>query len=155
MQVIHSNILDAPENFAIVQCISADCAMGVTPDGREIPCLALTLRKKYPRIVEVCKFGGPIVGDVIRYRAPDGRVIFNLVTKINYYDKPTYGSMMAALKMLRYIAISHDETKLAIPKLGSGLDRLNWNVVSEIVDRVFDGSGIRVVLYEFNKRGMN
>lgn len=147
MRTVYSSLLDAPKDYAIVHCISADCAMGITSDGREIPCLALTLRKEYPMMPDYCKKFDPTVGQSITFTGSDHRVIFNLVTKDRYYDKPTYTTLFNALYDLRTIAIRTGYFKLAIPKLGSGLDQLNWTRVSKIIEYVFEGTGIEIVLY--------
>jgi hypothetical protein len=147
MKSVNDSLLNAPKDFAIVQCISADCAMGITSDGREIPCLALTLRKKYPLMSDYCKSFNPSVGKALIYRGPDDRIIFNLVTKSNYYGKPTYDTMFNALLELKSTALQTSEFRLAIPKLGSGLDDLAWVRVSKMIGYVFYESGIEVVLY--------
>ena len=37
-------------------------------------------------------------------------------------------------------------TKLAMPKIGSGLDRLDWEKVKEIIQDVFDDSDIEILI---------
>lgn len=40
-------------------------------------------------------------------------------------------------------------TKLAIPKIGCGLDRLQWSVVEQIIKGVFNDLDIEIVVNEF------
>lgn len=146
MQIEHISLLDAPKDYAIVQCISADCAMGVTSNGKEIPCLALEIRKSYPSIVDFCKSRNPVVGGVVSYVAPDNRVIFNLVTKDLYYVKQTQRTMYRSLVALRALATSENIFKIAVPRLGSGLDKLNWTDVSEMISETLESYFFEVLL---------
>ena len=42
-------------------------------------------------------------------------------------------------------------TELALPKIGCGLDLLDWKLVSRIIDEVFENSNIKLTVYLFNK----
>ena len=79
----------------------------------------------------------------------EGRV-FNLVTKIRYYEKPTYQSMTDSLKRMRVICDGLGEArnihKIAMPTIGCGLDRLQWDRVSEIIKEVFKDSDLEILV---------
>jgi hypothetical protein len=38
--------------------------------------------------------------------------------------------------------------KLAMPRIGCGLDKLDWNTVEEIIEEVFEGADIEIVIYK-------
>lgn len=83
------------------------------------------------------------VGDCIQ----QGRV-FNLITKERYYQKPTYRSLVTALIEMRDLCNEIHVEKLAMPKIGCGLDRLKWDKVKELIDDVFRGYNIEILICE-------
>ena len=74
-----------------------------------------------------------------------GRV-FNLVTKEKYNDHPTYDSVRGALEMMRGICETQGIKKVAMPKIASGLDRLQWDKVSGIIREVFGNTDIEIMV---------
>ena len=77
------------------------------------------------------------VGDVGVIRR-NGRYIYYLVTKDRYYDKPSMSSLRAALLAMRESIVANGVQRLAMPKIGCGLDRLNWDEVKELIISTFD-----------------
>lgn len=45
--------------------------------------------------------------------------------------------------------MANNVTKLAIPKIGCGIDKLEWIKVKEILYDVFDGDVVEIVVYTF------
>lgn len=82
-----------------------------------------------------------MVGDCIR----EGRA-FNLITKERYYNKPTYRSLTTALIRMKELCINEQITKLAMPVIGCGLDRLEWNKVKDLIYDVFRGTDIDILI---------
>ena len=74
-----------------------------------------------------------------------GRV-FNLVTKARYNYRPTYDSVRGALEMMRECCEKQGIRKLAMPKIASGLDRLQWEKVSGIIQEVFRDMTIEIMV---------
>ena len=74
-----------------------------------------------------------------------GRV-FNLVTKEYYYQKPTYRSLEQALWKLRALCIGNNISYLALPRIGSGLDRLSWGKVSTLIKQIFLDVEINILI---------
>ena len=74
-----------------------------------------------------------------------GRV-FNLVTKERYNFKPTYDSVRGALELMRDMCRAEGIGKIAMPKIASGLDRLEWNRIAAIIREVFAHTGIEVMI---------
>jgi len=63
----------------------------------------------------------------------DSRYIYYLVTKENYWWKPTYDSLRNSIRNLFILSKKHNVKSLSIPKLGCGLDGLQWAKVKQII----------------------
>ena len=53
----------------------------------------------------------------------------NLITKERYFHKPTIITMRHALEKMKQICLENNIKKIAMPVIGCGLDRLNWNEI--------------------------
>ena len=74
--------------------------------------------------------------------------VFNLVTKHKCWHKPTYGSLRESLEMMREQMDFLGVTKLAMPWIGCGLDRLQRNQVYDIICEVFEDTDVEIVICE-------
>lgn len=63
--------------------------------------------------------------------------IFNLVTKKDRYDHPTYENLEESLLKLKEQMIEHDINTVYIPQIGCGKDRLDWKKVKPILQKIF------------------
>jgi len=77
----------------------------------------------------------------------DPRYIYYLVTKDRYFHKPTLGNLRHSLQCARAHCQEHGVTRLAMPRIGCGLDKLNWNDVSQLLDEIFVNSGVSVTVF--------
>ena len=73
------------------------------------------------------------------------RLNINLITKERYWQKPTYDTLQAALNAAKS-QLPPDCKKIAMPIIGCGLDRLQWNKVSEIIKDVFKDTDIDILV---------
>lgn len=81
-------------------------------------------------------------------RDGEERFIYNLVTKSKYFHKPTYSSLEESLRRLKDHAEENSVHHLAMPKIGCGLDKMEWNKVKDLIGRVFEGaSNIEILVY--------
>ncbi|KAK4884604.1 hypothetical protein RN001_000875 [Aquatica leii] len=87
----------------------------------------------------------PAVGKVLRLRG-DRRIVFYLVTKKYSRIKPLYKNLWQTLWNLKREMEFHHVKKLAVPKLVCGLDQLNWRTVRKMLEVVFRGTGIQVLV---------
>ena len=128
------------ENDYIAHCISADFALGAG--------IAKVIDMKYD--VRSKLINNPVYKksylDGNGYVIATGRV-FNLVTKARYSDKPTYSSLSNALSKLAELCKCRKIDTIHMPRIGCGLDRLNWNFVFPIICRIFTEYGINVCIY--------
>jgi hypothetical protein len=130
--------------YYLVQCISADFAMaaGIAVQFNDKYNLKNLLKDKF--------------NDYIYNTYPETRVIlcnnkvFNLITKLNHYEKPTYKSLEKCLyemkKMLLNPEYGINKNKIAMPRIGCGLDRLKWDKVKMIIEKVFQDTNVEILV---------
>lgn len=109
-----------------LHCISADFGMGkgIVIEFNKRFDMKRKLQTKYPDFVNQfhrTKCNGVCI--------LEGKV-FNLVTKERYYQKPTYQSVENALWSMSQVCKDIGITKVAMPIIGCGLDKLQWDKVS-------------------------
>src|SRR6185436_21137174 len=66
------------------------------------------------------------------------------------YQKPSYRSLWESLCDLRDHMLQNDILKLAVPKLGCGLDGLNWRIVRNMLEILFHYTGVEILVCSFN-----
>ncbi len=135
------DLFTVPADYILVHCISADLAMGAgiakefTKRGVKVQ-----LQRDYQDI----EVGDCLVSDTTGWRAE-----LNLVTKEKYWQKPTYETMRMALedtKSLYEEIMSYENVKLAMPRIGCGLDRLQWDKVKAIIEEVFADTDVEILV---------
>lgn len=72
--------------------------------------------------------------------------VFNLITKSKYYDKPTYDTLRRSLETMKEQIINKDIHYLAMCKIGCGLDKLQWSRVRSIIQDVFTGLDLEILV---------
>lgn len=92
----------------------------------------------------------PNIGDVA-YLQQNDRFIYYLITKEYSYHKPTYNSLTVAIKKLRDCVVKHGVKKLAIPRIGCGLDKLDWIIVRDIIKHTFKDVGCMIKVCHFSQ----
>lgn len=130
---------DVSNGSAFCHCISSDFALGA---GIAAQFAKMGVKKQlceqYPRQWQgrgYCLF-----------TETDGVFVGNLVTKHRYFHKPTLETLRQALEDLREQALERGLKKLAMPKIGCGLDKLEWIDVCEIIQEVFAEMNISIVV---------
>lgn len=131
------DLFTVPKHFALVHCISADVKMGAG--------IAKLFRRHFPSMAAYIKDQSPGVGDTVMYDESN-QVVFNLVTKDLYYNKPTYSTLESALSDLREQMIKSGIKKIAMPAIGSGLDKLEWRKVRNIIHRMFKDDDVKIAV---------
>ena len=132
------DLFTMPQGYYLAHCISADFALGAG--------IAKTFDSVYNMRFKLFRNY-----DNYEYRGGDALLIdnvFNLVTKQKYWHKPTYDSVREALEMMKEYMDFEGVTKLAMPRIASGLDRLEWSKVYEIICEVFDDTDVEIVICE-------
>ena len=124
-------------NASICHCVSEDLAM-----TRGI---AKTIKHRFRRITEL-RGKGTKTGDVAVLQVGP-RFVYNLVTKENYWEKPTYGTLRSSLERMKEHAEQNSVRKICMPRIGCGLDRLKWTKVKQMVIDVFKNDQMEIVVY--------
>ena len=136
------DLFSVSDDYYLAHCISADFGMGKG--------IVIEFNKRFDmkRKLQTC-FNGYLKEFVENDYKSDclmmGRV-FNLITKERYWHKPTYSTIRGALEMMRKLAIENDVKKIAMPIVGCGLDRLQWDKVSEIIKEVDKNIDIEILV---------
>lgn len=135
LQEIQQDLFAMPETYHLAHCISADAKMGAG--------IAVQFRKRFnlAPLQERAAANELAVGHCYR----EGRV-FNLVTKAKYWQKPTYGTLTAAVKELRDHCVQESIHRIAMPEIGCGLDKLKWGKVREIILQEFQETPVEIVV---------
>ena len=124
----------------IVHCVSRDAAMGAG--------IAKIFRQKYPDMPKYVLDTKPTVGDtVVYFDRENNRYIANMITKDRYFHKPTYLTFSRALTSLYIKAKDLGVAHIAMPKIGAGLDRLDWEKNKEMIQNTFEGTEINITVY--------
>lgn len=139
---IKADLFTMPEDHALAHCISSDFALGAG--------IAKLFEKKYNlrKKLNVALPGYVATWDNMEPKGVcirTGRVL-NLVTKRNYWNKPTYETMCTALLSMKKCCEHYGISKVACPLIGCGLDRLEWCEVSVMLQEVFADTDVELVV---------
>lgn len=129
---------------SLAHCVSHDLRMGAG--------IAKIFHSKFGKVDELIgQHAG--IGDVAVLEDSNqnqGRYIYYLVTKQRYFNKPTYDDLTGSLEKMRDHMLDNNVSKLSIPKIGCGLDKLKWNNVKKILKKVFVETDIEITVYMLN-----
>ena len=136
------DLFAVPGNYYLAHCISADFGMGqgIVVEFNKRFDMKRKLQTKYPGYLNQYTYKRT-GGDCLL----EGRV-FNLITKERYYHKPTIITMRLALEKMKQICLENNIKNIAMPVIGCGLDRLNWNEVSEQIKSVFADTNVEILV---------
>ncbi len=115
---VYGDLFKVQNDVSLAHCVSADIKMNKG--------IASIFKKKFLHIDELLKYK-PQIGRCY-YLNDRKRKIFDLITKQNYYDKPiivnNYSILEESLRHLKRLCHHLVIQKLAMPKIGCGLDQL-------------------------------
>lgn len=125
------------KKYSPVHCISRDCKMGAG--------IAVPMKKKFnlgglKQVIDDMPV--PITSGICIYH----NGVFNLITKKKYYHKPTYDTLKNSLISLVWHCHEKDIKNIVMPKIGSGLDQLQWPRVREIIQEVFQDIDVNILV---------
>ena len=128
------DLFTVDDKYYLAHCIASDLGMGAG--------IALPMQRKFDLREQIVDSGEDTGFPTCILT---GRV-FNLITKQWSSGKPTYESLEAALKVMLELATEKGVRKIAMPRIGCGLDMLKWAKVKGIVKRLFKDSGIKILV---------
>ena len=136
------DLFSVPDEYYLAHCISADFGMGkgIVVEFNKRFDMKRKLQKLYPNgFLDIDECYEPI-GCVLVDR------VLNLITKDRYWNKPTYHTLTGALFLMKEICEEKHITKIAMPVIGCGLDKLQWNKVSEIIKNTFQDMDVEILV---------
>ena len=139
-------------------------AHGVCPNDNFGQGLALALRELWPALYKdfrhYCHTTHPKPGGAWMWSAANGTRIVNLLTQepaIGHGEHPgaaTLPHVNHALRALRRIAESEHFASLALPRLATGVGKLEWKDVRQLVSEHLGDLKIPVYLYTRYEKGV-
>lgn len=145
--IVRGNLFENQED-SLAHCVSQCFTMGKG--------IAVVFKERYGHVDEL-KAQAVQVGGVATLQVNGGnpedshlggsRWIYYLVTKKFYYGKPTMETLEQSLCACRDHALAHAVKTIAMPRIGCGLDRLDWNKVLALIGNVFADTGISIKIY--------
>ena len=125
---------------SIGHCISADAKMSKG--------FAELLSEQIPGLQDACRRTKVLTGQTFPFwDRVVNRYICNLVAKNKYFEKPSLPALSLTLAEMKSHARLYGISTITIPKIGCGLDKMNWQEVLKLIRGIFVYSNIRIVDY--------
>lgn len=134
---VEGNLFEAPDDFALGHCVSADFKMS---QG-----IALEFRKRFGQVDTLINQNKKITE--IASIEHNNRQIIYIINKQKFKEKPTLEGMFMSIMNLRKFCKENNVTKIAIPRIGSGHDQLNWDQVRSMIRYIFKKSNIKILIF--------
>jgi O-acetyl-ADP-ribose deacetylase (regulator of RNase III) len=136
---------------------------GVAPGDHFTQGLALALREQWPSLSKdfrhFCQSSRPQPGGLWMWHGP-GIHVANLLTQESAYDhgsKPGQAHLEFVSHALRELARELEKEKvasIALPKLATGVGRLDWQEVRPLIEKHLGSSSTQVNLYTTYRKGL-
>ena len=149
LQLIHGiEDLKLQQSHSIGHCISADAKLSKR--------FAYFLSQRIPGLRDTCRRTKLLTGQTFPFWHQTGnRYIYNLVTKTKFSEKPNLPTLSLTLEEMKSHAHLYGIPTIAIPKIGCGLDQMNWQEVVKLLRDNFAYSNIRIVVYILEENGVH
>lgn len=125
--------------------------------------LALQIKKKYPDVYaqyyHMCKSANKpsdLLGECLILQTDDGKYVANVFGEEKYWPKGVrhtdYSALEGGLKFLKFWMVSHEIKTCGCPHLmGCGLAGGDWDVVKEILEKIFNDDKVELTIVKYNK----
>uniref|UniRef100_A0A8D0KMR0 ADP-ribose glycohydrolase OARD1 n=1 Tax=Salvator merianae TaxID=96440 RepID=A0A8D0KMR0_SALMN len=137
IKYIQGDLFTCPGTDALAHCISEDCRMGAG--------IAAVFKKRFGGVQELLNQKKK-TGDVAVLER-EHRYVYYLITKHKYSHKPTYDNLQKSLEAMKLHCLKNSVTCISMPKIGCGLDRLEWSKVSTMIEEIFEDTDINITVY--------
>lgn len=139
---VQGSIFDVPRGTYIAHGISGDFSLGAGIAKQ----IDETYNMRYKLFLKYPFDNGKNTGYLGEALLVDD--VFNLVNKPHYKTKVDMDAFVNAFADMRSQCQDMGVDKIAMPKIGTGHDHLNWDKVLEIIEAVFDEDcGIDIDIY--------
>ena len=131
------------DDYYLAHCISADFKLGAG--------IAVEFDKRFDvRRKLFNKYPNGYIDFMDKYHLEGECIltdkVLNIITKKRYYHKPVLGSMEEALFVMKEICVGENIQKVAMPRIGCGLDRLDWEKVRRMVQYIFADTYVEILV---------
>ena len=134
------DLFSVPQGYYLAHCISGDYALGAGIARYFVDIYNMRNKLHHQHPIE----NGRRYDHVGEALLVDN--VFNLVTKPRCFQKPTYGTLGDAMADMAKQMEEKEIDKLAIPMLGCGLDRLDWDEVLDIISDIFENKDVEILV---------
>ena len=131
---VHRDLFTVDESYNLVHCIASDLKMSAG--------IAVDMQRKFHLRGKIEKSGESLKHPNCIFAGE----VFNLITKKKSSGKPTLESLDKAIKKMKSLIQYHEIKKIAMPKIGCGLDKLSWGEVRECIHSTFDSIDIEILV---------
>lgn len=130
------DLFTVPQGYMLAHCVSGDFNLGggIAKQFCEYYNMREKLISEYTEATDE-------VGEALSIEN-----VYNLITKERVYERPTYDNLRKALIDMRDMMVERQQSKLAMPKIGCGLDGLDWYIVRAIIKGVFEDTNIEILI---------
>ena len=134
---INGDLFSCPSSASLAHCISEDAHMGKG--------IATLFKRKFGG-VDAIKSQKAQTGEIAVLERAD-RFVYYLITKRRYFHKPTYDTLRSALTAMKIHAVAHEIDEICMPRIGCGLDKLDWDRVKRLLESEFRETKIQITVY--------
>lgn len=138
-----SNVFKLYPKYDLAHCISADFGMGrgIAVQFNEELNMKHELLKNYPGYLKDWQAEKKTHGCLYL------NGVYNLVTKEHYWYKPNPKHIKGALMDMKELVMRDGANrKIAMPRIGCGLDNQNWDEIKAIIQEVFADTDVEIVV---------
>jgi hypothetical protein len=138
------DLFSVPHGYYLAHCISADYALGAG--------VAKQIEERYgmKEMLKRSLVGSFVDGlelwDDLGPCCIARANVLNLITKKRCFHKPTLDDLKEALIDMRACCQERAIQKIAMPRIGCGLDRLNWDDVRPMIEEIFADTDIEIIV---------
>ena len=129
------DLFKVDESYYLAHCVATDIRMGAG--------IAVSMNAKFGLRKQLQAFNQ---SDLLHPTCILTGRVFNLITKSRSYGKPTVSDFLSAMWIMRDIAVQKDVGKIAMPRIGCGLDGLKWIPVRDAIKKAFSETGIEILV---------
>lgn len=131
------DLFSCPDTDSLAHCVSRDLHMGKG--------IAKIFKKEFGH-EGLLREQDKNVGEVAVLKHKD-RFVYYLITKVKYFFRPTNDALEASLKSMKEHCIAHNVKSVSMPRIGCGLDRLDWSDIEGILIKLFKDTDIVINIY--------